>query len=503
MNNTFYRADEPDAVTEELPVSVVDGDEAISHEVADDTVSYPWVGIISTVMATVLAGMQVPDDYRPPGALFTSALILAVGLLLPVALAVIKNPRSILRADNLLATSPIYWLLLDLLQGRYEMDAPQREYVTTSFTAIGVFCCGVWVSSLHKAIPLHRRLTVRGVNRLTVPQYFWLGVTCFALGIFYFAYKAGFSPAAMIQGLQGMRWDSPWARTSAEGGWEALIEHLQYFGMLLPALAVLVGRGAGWFNYRTVLLFYAALIMGAFLAQGGSRRYVGVMFGAALLVWLFTAVRVRWRTFSLLALWAALLLFVMEIMYIYRGEGITAFTEPEIEMVGVESALERIDSVRVDDNFLRLAQTIELVPARHPYVWYDYPLFALIRPIPRAIWPGKPLQPSFRVQDFVVIGASLSSAVVGELWVSGGLIAIFLGGWAFGLLGNGVTPLLAHRESGVHGLTYGVAIMALFAGQRSMQDLVMMSYILLAWIGILVVFRAVFGASLASEDADA
>ncbi|MGB8167144.1 MAG: hypothetical protein WCF18_06605, partial [Chthoniobacteraceae bacterium] len=165
-------------------------------------------------------------------------------------------------------------------------------------------------------------------------------------------------------------------------------------------------------------------------------------------------------------------------------EGVEMITEAE-----EGAALVDMSSIAVDDNFLRLAQSIHLVPSFHPYVWHEYMFFALIRPIPRVLWPGKPLAPSFRVQDYIEIGASLSSAVVGEFYASGGLIAVFLGGWLYGRLGVWGVGLLAPPRTMPRNILYGAWLMALFAGCRSMQDLVMMSYVVLALLGILWIFR--------------
>ena len=53
------------------------------------------------------------------------------------------------------------------------------------------------------------------------------------------------------------------------------------------------------------------------------------------------------------------------------------------------------DYLHVDDNFLRLAQVIQLVPAQHDYVYLQQLIFTAVRPVPRVFWPGKPIDPGF------------------------------------------------------------------------------------------------------------
>ena len=95
------------------------------------------------------------------------------------------------------------------------------------------------------------------------------------------------------------------------------------------------------------------------------------------------------------------------------------------------------------------------------------------------------MAPKFRIQDFYFKGASLSSSAIGELYASGGLLVVLFGGWAYGWLGRRAAALLDPRYGESGAVLYACWLMALFAGCRSMMDLVMMSYIVLAMLVIL------------------
>ena len=82
------------------------------------------------------------------------------------------------------------------------------------------------------------------------------------------------------------------------------------------------------------------------------------------------------------------------------------------------------DYLHVDDNFLRLAQVIELVPAEYPYLQFGQVWFTIIRPIPRVLWPGKPVDPGFDLPTALGMkGVSLSMSIIGEWYLSFGWIA--------------------------------------------------------------------------------
>ncbi len=140
----------------------------------------------------------------------------------------------------------------------------------------------------------------------------------------------------------------------------------------------------------------------------------------------------------------------------------------------------------MDDNVYRFCQIIQIIPEAHPYVYHQYLIWVLVRPIPRVFWPGKPVDPGFDLPATLgVKGVSFSCSTVGELYMSGGLIAIALGGWLYGRLSGMASRLLTQGATFGAYVVYSILMMALFAGMRSMLDLVLISYVVLAWIALL------------------
>jgi len=170
-------------------------------------------------------------------------------------------------------------------------------------------------------------------------------------------------------------------------------------------------------------------------------------------------------------------------MLTFRGIGYEKLLADE----EVESSYQHL---HVDDNILRLSQIIDIVPDSHPFTYEKQFVWAVIRPVPRVLWPGKPLTPGFDLPEILGnTGASLSSSVVGELYLSWGLPTVFLGGCLYGRLAGMCNQLMTAGSSPTRLLMYAVGAMAIFAGLRSLVDLVLMSYLLLAWLGISAVFH--------------
>jgi len=140
------------------------------------------------------------------------------------------------------------------------------------------------------------------------------------------------------------------------------------------------------------------------------------------------------------------------------------------------------DYLHVDDNFLRLAQVIQLVPAQHDYVYFQQVIFTAVRPVPRVFWPGKPVDPGFDLPSEVGMkGVSLSSSIIGEWYLSFGWFAVLFGGWFHGRLASAANAL---RGGQTNPIVFALAVMVLVSGMRSMQDLVIMSYALVAFWGV-------------------
>ena len=78
-------------------------------------------------------------------------------------------------------------------------------------------------------------------------------------------------------------------------------------------------------------------------------------------------------------------------------------------------------------------------------------------------------------------GVSLSTSIVGEWYISYGWLAILFGGWLHGRLAVTANALRELGNRVGNPIVYSLAVMVLMAGQRSMLDLVLMSYALVAW----------------------
>lgn len=427
-------------------------------------------GVASSGIALLVALSIFPASPSPRGALVVPALVLSAGILFVPIVRAVRRAPSMMNAENFVAIGFVFWLLLDLIQGAYDLsDAPDWA-LRDAFIAIGVSAVATWVGVGGKPWGIPKWLGEIAAAPMSTRAVSRLVIVCFLLGMFNYAFATGFDLPVMFSYIGTGRWSAPWSRGQL-GGWDAFLDQMQYFGYVLPSLTALLISRRG-FKPVTLMAIVFSLIMLAFLSQGGGRRIIGVTVGAAIIVWIQAQQAVNIRRLVLACGAAIALLATMQFMLNIRAIGYEEYAY---------RGTSDYDYLHVDDNFLRLAQVIEIVPAEHDYVGFQQLVFTAVRPVPRVLWPGKPVDPGFDLPSIVGLkGVSLSTSIIGEWYLSFGWIAVVFGGWLHGRLAR-TANVLREAEYSTNPIVYGLAVMVLVSGMRSMLELVLMSYALVAW----------------------
>ena len=200
----------------------------------------------------------------------------------------------------------------------------------------------------------------------------------------------------MVHYLGQERWAAPWGRGQL-GGWDAFLDHLQYFGYLLPVLTVVIVRRVGVRNARTIICIGMSIVIALFLAQSGSRRVIGVVGGMALILWILDQRRLRIKHLLTTVLAVVALLVALQFMLEYRNVGLSVLVGKGEISSGRSEKRQILEEqhLRVDDNFYRLCQIIQLIPESYGFVYHKYLIYVIVRPVPRVFWPGKPVDAGF------------------------------------------------------------------------------------------------------------
>jgi oligosaccharide repeat unit polymerase len=428
----------------------------------------PYVGCLAALLGTFLASVAFfPSQPALIGALVVPGIVLSLGILLVPILRLLLGSDRLLNSENFVAAGFLMWLLLDLIQGAYDLHGATDHGIRMALVSIGVFAACMWLATALRPLPVPKAVLDVANEPLDASVVGRIVPICFILGMFNFLYSVDFDVAAAFSYLGAQRWAAPWSRGQL-GGWEAFRDQMPYFGYVLPSLAAVLIAKRGLLKFQSLLAIAMSIVMLLFLSQGGGRRIIGVTVGSALLVWVLLNTGARVKNIIVVGVGAIALAWAAQLMLNVRTSG-------------YEDFLRRgsgYDYLHIDDNFLRLAQIIDLVPQQRPYVYSQQVLFTLVRPVPRVLWPNKPVNPGFDLAAEVGLkGVSLSSSILGEWYISWGWWAIVVGGFLHGILAKTVNSLPRFGNP----IVYGLATMVLVAGMRSMLDLVIMSYALIAF----------------------
>lgn len=430
---------------------------------------------LGSIFGGVTLGLwSVPSDAAAEGALAVSGMWMCLGLAATVGIDVIAlGLERVFRAEHIVMLGIVYFLLIDLVEGLYPVTVSVYA-IRAAFVAIGLFASGCSLARVLPRWQLPR--TIRSWMTVEYSEWGILGLTIvfFGLGMFRFLFASEFSLGVMLEGLGAARFSAPWSRGEL-GGLDSLTDVLINFGYPLATFTVMLAlRRSGWLDWKVGIGVSLTLVFLLFVAQGGARRIVGAIIGAGLFTW-GCGNRGRSRITSALGavLVAMALLVIMQVVFEARDEG---WAEYVYEAPG--SAV-----IRVDDNFMRFAQTIEAVPEGHAHIGFQWVWYLIARPVPRILWPGKPTDPGFSLPEYLGLeGVSLSTSVIGEWYLAFGWTGVLLGGLLFGILGRTWSQVLEDAVTVKSLGFYSFGVMTLFLGIRSMIELILLSYPLIFWI---------------------
>ncbi len=435
---------------------------------------------------TLVAGLIVTSifaDGETPSALAHSyAIGVAICLALSLLIDYRREFRNLIRAD-LMALASLYFLTL------FEFLVPQLDFdnlVTLDQVRPALQACLTGFAGLaigrHLAPPAttsFRRLLRRDVAPQLLISIFTVGVVG---GYFYMLLAVDFDFLAMLDHFMGPRFSQPWARGKF-GDWKALLGELGMVVFLIPPIAgiVLANRHRYTLGQRTYVA--AGCLFTLFYGfTSGTRNIFATHLATFLVAYAFSVDTKRKKeVVAVTAITAALMLAATVIMLEFRNIGFNNY------LLGYKEIREakKEASFFVDYNLYVIAKLVDIFPRQYDYLGFEIPYLAAIRPIPRAIWSGKPEGMSVSIEDAVgVEGLTLASSFVGEAYMSGGMMGVFLTGLAFGGIAGWWNRLGQNGNSPFGHLVFASGF---FAAVISMRSMFVFTTAILPTIGALVV----------------
>jgi hypothetical protein len=390
-----------------------------------------------TVAASIvmIAGLAITYLLLPDGgpvaiyrtAAIGAALSLGAGIFLEA-----NKVRSLIRTDLLVIVALFGLTFVEFFFPQEAVD----EMVSATSAIRGVEAvflgfCGLIIGRHFASRPRSGMASATSMQ-LSPKSLFRVYVLLLVFGYLHMLWAVSFDPIELVNQMLRPRFSQPWSRGKL-GGWYELLGE---FGKLLLYLVPAVAGAVLAKPIRFTLMQKSIVIIGfVFTLFHGFSSGTRNVFCIYLIIFLATYVLLRpnisWKRVIFLGCVAVALLYAAAFyMLQFRKVGLEGYVEH-----GAGATAWRKETLFIDNNLPIISRLTEVFPDRANYLGWEFASFAILRPVPRALWPSKPEELSMSAENALGLrGLTLSSTFVGEAYMMGGYVIIVLVGLLFGWL---------------------------------------------------------------------
>jgi oligosaccharide repeat unit polymerase len=223
------------------------------------------------------------------------------------------------------------------------------------------------------------------------------------------------------------RFAQSWSR-GQYGDAAALLYELGTLINLIPPMAGLIFARAQQYSIAQKAVAVIVLVFTAYYGFASGSRSIFVSY-----IMTFTAIyfiakpQLRLRYALMIgAMMLALLFTGILLMLQFRNVGLGE----------LPSTADSSEAFFIDLDIVNIARLTDKFPDGYDYLGLEVPFNALVRPIPRILWPGKPTGLSVPIETALDVGegegGTLSCTYVGEAYMAGGFLAVLAISLLFG-----------------------------------------------------------------------
>lgn len=423
-----------------------------------------WLGTILFLIGLLVCATT--DNHETSVGIARHAAVgVGVSLLLSLICDAQSGLANMIRAD-VMALFSLYFLTL------FEFISPQADFESMVLPVMarqgveavywGFAGLAIGRHLLNIRNPHFSDVFVRPVSERFMLGIFWF---CLAVGYFHMLLAVNFNPIAMISYFMEPRFSQPWGRGKF-GDWKALLNELGMLIYLIPPIAGVMIAQRHVYSKRALTIVISGCLFTFFYGFSSGTRNIFASFLVTFLIgYAFATRNQRNKEVLIVTGLTAILLMVSTLLMLeFREVGFRNYLEGN-----TEPTQQKEKTLFVDYNLYVICQLIQVFPERHDFLGWEVPYLAIIRPIPRAVWPGKPEGLSLGIED--ALGAedlTLASSFIGESYMSAGLWGVFIAGCLFGMLAGWWGHIASPRNSDFGILIYASGFFAVVISMRSL-----------------------------------
>lgn len=416
---------------------------------------------------------------------FTAAVVMLIAIGASALADWKRGLRNLLRVD-LIALLALYFLTF------FEFLFPQPSFDTVNLvqnTNKGITL--IVIAMVGLAIGRHffgnAQSSFRFLQNVepTPRLYFICYLGIFFISSFFMFNAVKFNPIAVFEALIAPRFHQPWGR-GQYGNWATLLNELSLLGYVVPPLAaVIFGQREKYTRAQLAVVFILLVVQMFFAFAAGTRNVLAIYMASALGAYFIIQKEVRIKQVLLSgAATAVAFFYASEHMLHFRNIGLKSYVQHGYYKDDVQSSSMDQYAYFVDYNLQTIAALVDVFPEQYEYVGWNFPYVAATKPIPRALWKGKPKDLEMGIEQALgARGMTLAATFVGESYMAGGEIAVFGTGLFLGLLFAWWNRLGGKSNTVFSMLVYSVGF---FCALISMRSLMFLTTAMLPSVALLV-----------------
>lgn len=404
---------------------------------------------------------------------YEAAWIMGIAIGITCLLEFKNNPANIIRVDVLMLVALYGLTLLEFLypQPDFNFLVPADRMKPVNL----VLAIGFTGIVIGRHFPFRRYDTSR-IQRVEMTPKLLIGamLLCAFIGYFHMLWAVQFNPVQLIEEMLGPRFSQSWTRGRFGGGAE-LLHELGLLIYLIPAAAGVVHARKSMFSGPQLLVTYALFFLTLLYGfSSGTRNIFATYVITYVCAYIISSPGItKIRIIRMGIVYSLILLAATQVILEFRKEGLANY----IARISMEQKQESVDdtvsgTLFVDYNLLTLAQTTKYFPRQADYLGLEVPYWALIKPIPRALWQSKPQGLSVSIENVRgtrgAEAATWSATFLGEAYMAGGFASVGIAALFFGLLAAWWNKRFIASQSMYLNLLYASGIFAALISMRSL-----------------------------------
>ncbi|MGK0185217.1 MAG: hypothetical protein ACI9R3_000993 [Verrucomicrobiales bacterium] len=433
------------------------------------TFSHPspsFAGTLTFLGALLFSYGTIPD--APPAEMARHVAIFGgFGLILNFLIDLYQGGlRNLFRGDTVCLAALYFLTLVEFLFPQPDFDETVTRDLTRSGLELVLLSFAGITIGRHLFPPKPLTAAMNPMPPAPASWYFNLLVIAAFLGFMHRFVAVDFNLARWWEATTGPRFAVPWGRGRL-GNWKALFTELALLLYLVPPLFAVI-----W-NRRKELsgghFSAAALIFGFTLFSAfcdGTRNVIATYLATFPVAFILTNSNpTAKRVTILLGVIAGLLMFSTHHMLKFRSMGLATYLKTDSTLMPISE-----DTLFVDYNLLAISQLTCQFPERFDYLGMEVPIWALVRPIPRALWPGKPEGLSTGIEEALdAEGFTIATTYIGEAYMAFGIIGVIGMSLAFGAVSGWWNRLGGYSSAAaLTSVLYASGFFALAISMRSL-----------------------------------